>query len=178
MTTEALHKQIPFYLAAGIIFLLLKLGHSMADHNALQFLLWPTSKLVALMTGASSSYLPEGGYFHAQLNIVINKSCSGFNFWLICFLMLYSMGLFGAKKIVHKALWLPGSLFLAYLLTIFVNSSRILIALALNSSGIGKEQAWLHQAEGVFSYLFFLLIIYFSFDFLLKKHTQAHEKPT
>ena len=81
MTTEALHKQIPFYLAAGIIFLLLKLGHSMADHNALQFLLWPTSKLVALMTGASSSYLPEGGYFHAQLNIVINKSCSGFNFW-------------------------------------------------------------------------------------------------
>jgi len=175
MSNQTLNKQIPFYLAAGILFLLLKLFHNIADHDALQFLLWPTSKLVAIMTTDPGNYLPETGYFHKKLNIIINKSCSGFNFWLICFLMLYSLGIQRIKKSRDKALWLAVSLFLAYGLTFFVNSARILIATFIKRSEWIPKTNWLHQAEGVFTYLFFLILIFLIADFLFKKY--SHEKP-
>jgi exosortase K len=81
-------KNIPFYCAIAAIFLLLKLGYTMADNNSLVFLLKPTNALVGLLTGSTSTYFADKGYFYSNLDIVIEKSCSGFNFLILCFGML------------------------------------------------------------------------------------------
>jgi hypothetical protein len=40
------------------------------------------------LTGSHSVYISDKGYYHDNLNILIEKSCSGFNFLLLCFCML------------------------------------------------------------------------------------------
>jgi len=51
--------------------------------------------------------MAETGYFHSKLNIVIEKSCSGFNFWILCFMVFAYLGLKYFDKPLHKILTLP-----------------------------------------------------------------------
>src|SRR5437016_1258435 len=72
----------------GLIFLLLKFWYASANNEDLGLFLKPTSNLVSLMTG--SKWTMEGGYIYyfKNLHITIEKSCSGFNFFLISFVVL------------------------------------------------------------------------------------------
>jgi len=171
-------KQLPYYIAVILFFILLKCAHSIASEDELRFLLRPISRLVALMSGSSSEYIPNKGYFHPQLNILINKSCSGFNFWLICFLMLSFSALRFVYKKISRTLLLIMLFLSTYLLTIFINSSRIIFSLFITRLNILPESPWLHEAEGVFTYFSFLVIIYLCSDFLFKKLGTPNEKPT
>jgi len=70
---------------------------------------------------------------------------------------------------------------LAYLMTILVNASRILLAIFIDRLGeqfISDQIGWLHQAEGIFIYLFFLIVIHLGFEHLFKRLTQRHAKFT
>jgi exosortase K len=82
-----MNKNIPYYIAAAGFFILLKAGYTFAGNDNLIFLLSPTDKLVGLLTGSHSVYLTESGYFHSALNITVDKSCSGFNLWVLSFLV-------------------------------------------------------------------------------------------
>ena len=96
-------KNIPYFLTAVGIFILLKFGFTIADTNTLTFLLKPTDKFVGLLTGSQSVYLSYKGYYHEKLNIVIEKSCSGFNFWVLGFLVFTYLGLKYVDKHRHKS---------------------------------------------------------------------------
>ncbi|MDR3265942.1 MAG: exosortase K [Tannerella sp.] len=171
----------PYYLTAITLFLLLKFGFTFAGNDNLAFLLKPVDKLVCLITGSSSVYFPDRGYFHDQLQIVIDKSCSGFNFWLICFLMLTFLLLKQAGKPVQKGRILPLALAGAYVFTIFVNTSRIIAAVVIQNQAIhflpAKIYLILHQSVGIVVYLTFLILIYFLIEKYLNKR-QSHEKST
>src|SRR5688500_15337695 len=86
MKTVKLNNNLPYYLIAAAIFILLKFAFNLATHDELLFLLQPTDKLVELMTGSRSEYNTQQGYLHEELNILVDKSCSGFNFWVLSFL--------------------------------------------------------------------------------------------
>lgn len=177
MTTN---KNIIYYFIAIAIFILLKITYTISDNNDLTFLLKPTDKLIGLVTNSTSLYSAERGYFHGQLNILIDKSCSGFNFWILSFLMLYFLTLkFLHNKIQYRLLALPAILTCTYVLTIFVNTSRILFSVFIHKVGTnftGVNSNWLHQAEGTFIYLGFLIIIYLGFDLLLNTLKPHYEK--
>jgi exosortase K len=79
-------KNLLYYLCIATLFILLKQLYTFADNESLKFLLVPTNKLVALFQGSSYSY-SANGYYHESLNILINKSCSGFNFMILSFLV-------------------------------------------------------------------------------------------
>lgn len=124
---------ILYYLTTIGLFILLKFCYTLADNNNLRFLLKPTDKLVELLTNSKADYFSDKGYYHEKLNIIIEKSCSGFNFWLLCFCMLTFLALKYFDKSLYKALTIPVSMAAAYILTIFVNGSRIFASIILQT---------------------------------------------
>ncbi len=174
-------KNTPYYLVTIAIFLLLKVGYTVADNSDISFLLKPIDKIVGVVTNSNSQHLSESGYYHEKLNIIIDKSCSGFNFWALCFMMLTFLVLKFFTKTRSKILVIPSVLAVTFFLTIGVNTSRILFSIFLQNVSTkftGKTFSWLHQAEGVFVYLSFLILIYLVTEYVFKKLTQHYAKLT
>jgi exosortase K len=163
-TKKTMHtnKKTPYYLTAVGLFILLKFGFKLADNNDLTFLLKPTDKLVGLLTGLHSVYLPASGYFHPHLNIMIDKSCSGFNFWILCFLLYTYLTVNHFDKNLSKILTIPSSLIGAYILTIFVNTARIFVTIVVQTQTkniIQNHQHIIHEAIGIITYLSFMIAL-------------------
>lgn len=172
------HKgDLPFYLAIAGIFMVMKLGYSQCSIDDLRGYLVVVDGLVKLVTNSGSHYLPAQGFYHANLNILINKSCSGFNFFALCFMMLAFMSVRHLRIGRHRITAIAVSLVLAYVLALFVNVARILTSIELQRLGASLHLAQtglIHQAEGAFIYLFFLIAIYAVFNSLLTKKVRAH----
>jgi exosortase K len=169
------NKNIPYYLTAVGLFILLKFGYTLAENNDLAFLIKPTDKLVGLLTSSHSVYLSESGYFHEHLNIIIDKSCSGFNFWALCFLLFTYLTVRHFNRTLNKILTIPIALILAYLLTIFVNTSRIFASIVVQTQTkniLLNHQHILHEAIGIITNLTFLILAYVLIEKLL-----IHKRP-
>jgi exosortase K len=169
------NKNIPYYLTAIVLAILLKFGYTRANNNDLIFLLKPTDKLVGLFKGSQSVYIADKGYYHDNLNILIDKSCSGFNFWVLCFIMFTYLTLQYFDKALHKILIIPTVLCCTYLFTIFVNSSRIFASIIVQNQSnkiLLNQQHLIHETVGIVTNLSFLILAYYLTDFLLtnKKH--------
>lgn len=168
------NKNIPFYTTAFILFIVLKVGYRYAGTEALDFLLNPTNKIVGLLTGLPSTYTQNSGYFYEQLNVVIDKSCSGYNFGLLCFLMLTFLLLKHTATTLQKVSALCFSIIGAYILTIAVNSARIFASITIQSqdvSFLNIDPKLIHQAIGITTNLTFLVLIY-----LLIERVLTHKK--
>ncbi|MEP5340521.1 MAG: exosortase K [Algibacter sp.] len=170
-------KNTIYYATALIAFVISKFTYAFANNDMITFLTKPTNRVVSFITNRTPIYNSEIGFYYQNLNITIDKSCSGFNFWMLLFLLLF----FSTLKIIEsdriKMLLFPVTLLISYLLTLFVNTSRILISLFIEKN-TSLNYHWLHQAEGVFIYLSFLIIFYISLNYLQNKHIQHHEKRT
>ena len=163
-------KNIPYYLIAAGLFILLKIGFRLADNNDLAFLLKPTEKLVGILTGSHSVYLPDSGYFHEKTNIIIDKSCSGFNFWVLGFLLFAYLFLKHFDGFIGKILSIPTALIGAYLLTVIVNTSRIFASIIVRNqteSIFPNQQPIIHETIGITTILTFLILAYILIDKLL-----------
>jgi exosortase K len=145
-------------------------------------LIAPTNYLIELITSSPAHYAPESGYFHKELNIIIEKSCSGFNFWILCFIMLAFLALNYYSSNKKKILVLPITLFISYILTIFANTSRIILSIlgqnAANNFITPRPHLILHNVIGTFVYLFFLIASYLVLNSILKKNTLHNAKLT
>lgn len=163
---------MPYYWAAVGIFLLLKYTFTFVGNNGLAFLLWPTDKMVSLLTGSSSVYHSDSGYYHEALAIVIDKSCSGYNYWLLSFVVFSYVTVRYFRQAFYKILALPLALILAYLFTIFVNTSRIFTSIAIQLQSAHFLPAYsytrLHEVIGIVTNLSFLVGAYYLFEKLLK----------
>ena len=171
-----MNRNIPYYLTAVGLFLLLKIGFTFADNSDLIFLLKPTDKLVGLLTGSQSVFLAEDGFFHEKINIVIDKSCSGFNFWILCFLVFVYLGLKYFDKHLHKILIFPTVLFCAYLLTVFANVSRIFASIIVQNQTANifpNQQYLIHESVGIITYFSFLVLAYYLIEKFLKHKNYA-----
>lgn len=171
------NKNIPYYVTAVGLFILLKFGFTLADNNDLTFIIKPTDKLVGLLTGSHSVYLSESGYYHEHLNIIIDKSCSGFNFLILCFLLFTYLTVKHFDKALSKILTVPTALIGAYLLTIFVNTSRIIASIVVQTQTKNiflNQQYIIHEAIGIITNLSFLILAYILLDkFLINKRHNA-----
>jgi len=175
------NKNIPFYLIAVALLILLKYGYTLASNDNLIFLLYPTDKIVGFITGSPSDYFSDKGYYHGNLNILIEKSCSGFNFMLLCFCVLTFLSLKHIRKPINKALSIPVSLITAYILTILVNASRIFASIIIQNQANNflphRPHLILHDIVGIITNLTFLILIYaVSQKFVTNKNKNA--KPT
>jgi len=162
------------------LFVILKFIYSCIDINALRFFLVPTTWGVSLFTDSSYNFVNDSGYFFPQLNIVIDKSCSGFTFWSICFLMISFQGI--QSKKIRKSLIIPASLIVSYFIAVIANVSRITGYIIIMHSDLcallNIDNKWLHKVEGVFIYMIFLIIFYLVFNFILTKNNKTNEETT
>jgi len=150
-------------MAAVAIFALLKFGFAIAEDSDLDFLLKPTDAVVGLLAGSQSVYLLGNGYYHSALNILLNKSCAGFNYWVLCFLVFAYLAAKYFDKPLHRALAIPISLCCAYILTIFANSSRIFASIVLQKQThwiLPNHQGLVHETIGIIIYLSFFVLVY------------------
>ena len=169
--TMKINRNIPYYLTAVGLFVLLKIGYTYADNGDLTFLLKPTDKLVELLIGFKSAFFEDYGFFHEKINIVIDKSCSGFNFWILCFSVFAYLGLKYFDKHLYKILTIPTALFCAYLLTIFANVSRIFATIIVQnqtSNIFPNQQNIIHEAVGIITFFSFLVLVYYLIEKFLK----------
>jgi len=155
---------------AVLLFFILKYVFTFLDNDNMLFFLKPVNILFSLFTGHIAVYDSETGYFYDRLNIIIDKSCSGYNFMLMTFVLVYT----GILKYFYstwiKYLLLPAVMILAYVYTVFVDISRILISYLLQRK-MAFHYYWLHEVTGIFVYLFSLVSIYLLINYFLKKQT-------
>lgn len=174
------NKNIPYYTISFILFIVLKVGYRYAGTEQLDFLLNPTNKVVALLTGLPSTYTQNSGYYYEQLNVVIDKSCSGYNFWLLCFLMLTFLLLKHTASTLQKVSVLLISVISAYIVTIAINSARIFASITIQSQDISFlniDPTLIHQVIGITTNLTFLVLIYLLIERLLT-HKKSDAKLT
>lgn len=177
-----IHKSnIPYYVLAIGIFIGLKFSAGFASNDDLIFLLKPTDKIVGWLSGSHSVYSPEYGFYHSSLKTIIEKSCSGFDFMLLCFCMLTFLCL---KYIFHpvlKAFIIPFCLIISYTFTIFINASRIFASIIMqqqaNSFLTNRPHYKLHEIVGVVTFLSFLILIYFFTEKFLNRYFKNAKSP-
>jgi len=178
LTNTKTDKNMPYYLTATIIFILLKLAFSAAGNDDMVFLLAPTDKLAGWLTGSQSIFLPEFGYYHETLNVLIDKSCSGFNFLVLCFMCFSYLTIKYFDKPLRKVLAFPVSLGGAYLLTVFANTSRIFVSIVVQNQTknvFPYQQHLVHSAVGIISNLSFLVLAYYLTEKFLERR-RRYEK--
>ena len=167
------HRNIPFYTMALILFALLKVGFIYAETDDLLFLLKPINVVVGLLTGSDSVFVIGKGYFYGHLNIVIDKSCGGFNFWFLSFLLLTILSLRHIEGKFHKLMIIPLALLGSYIFSIGVTSSRIFVSIIIQNytnSYLEKYQHIVHESIGIMTNLSFLMLAYFLIDKLFTFH--------
>ncbi len=161
-------KNTLYFLAFITIFIVFKLWYSFAETADLWFLLKPVSILITLFTSFSTVYDPEAGFYYSDPDILIDKSCSGFNLALLAFLIFaYHLK---PSKIRYFIPMILFSVIGAYIFSVFVNSSRILIDLRANlifSDLPLRSQGWIHEGIGVMTSLTCLIILYWSLERLM-----------
>ncbi|OYQ35678.1 exosortase K [Flavobacterium cyanobacteriorum] len=173
-------RNIVYYLASAGLFVLLKFGFAHACNDDLIFLLKPADELFSLLSGSPWVYLTDKGFYHENLNIVLDKSCSGFNFWMLSFLVFIHLALRYLHKPLHKILAVPSVLTATYLLVIFVNAFRILAAVTVQKQAqnfLPGYQQVLHEAVGIITNLSFLVLTYYYTEKYLTKRVY-HAKPS
>ncbi len=132
-----------FYLIGFLIVLGLKYFYSKADSDDLIWILAPTSKLVGALSGIPFIRTTGVGYVNRELRFIIAPSCSGVQFMTICiatliFSFVHRMGESDTvvrQSPAHKNLrclgWIAASVTGSYLITILVNTMRIILSIYL-----------------------------------------------
>jgi len=172
-----MNNNIPWYLLIITLFVLLKFSFSTANNDDILFLLQPINKLVGFLTGYSSVYSSETGFYYSQLNVLIDKSCSGFNFGIVCFIMLSTLFVRKINRVSRKIIAISTAFICSYIFAVFVTASRIYISIIVQRfyTFFPKEMhSILHQIIGVLTSLVFLIFIYYLTEkFLTKKQQYA-----
>ena len=140
----------------------LKLHYSAAAAEDLRWILWPTSRAVGLLSGATFEFEPGAGYLSRERLFLIEKSCAGVNF------MIAALGMIGFTFSREATGPGPGativarSLALAYAAAVLVNAARILVAMHLASADLASgwwTEDRVHRLEGIAVYFAGLLLL-------------------
>ena len=152
-----------FYGISLTLTFALKLFYSTCETQQLLFILSPVTWLVELFTGRDFSYRSGLGYLNIDNAIVIGKGCAGMNYLIIVLCMLSFTVIKAYSGIKNKAAAFIILSVASYLLTIFVNAFRIISSMLVLDLKIFDNlisRDILHKSVGIFSYFFFLLVIY------------------
>ena len=151
------------YILVMLITFGLKIHYSKAGSDALIWILAPTANLVEWTSGIPFEYEAQTGFVNTAQRFIIAPSCAGVNFLIVAFCMAAFCGLHLLRRQMHKLLWLAISGLSAYVLTIAVNTLRIISSIYIYRMDI--YGGWLtpermHRMAGIVIYFFFLCLFY------------------
>jgi exosortase K len=140
--------------------LLLKAIYSVITLEQLRYFMYPMIPIIETFTQTNFSWIPEVGY-NSSIGIIIEKSCAGGNFFIICFAFL-SFKLWKYHTFLQFSFRIFFLGICSYLIMIFVNTARIVSAMKLaelemTATYIDPKTA--HLALGSILYVLTLLFI-------------------
>jgi exosortase K len=155
----------------------LKWWYRDATVDDLWFVLRPVATVVGLLSGEPWTLVVGEGYVFPGLHMLIDRSCSGINFLVIAtasfaFLLLHRADAGCAAPLL--ALLSTGG---AYLLTVLVNSGRILTLIGLQRLELPISPV-MHEAIGAFYFLAGLMLATLLFDRHLRPPPPTHAQAT
>ncbi len=166
----------------------LKLFYPAASTEDLKLFVQPTAAIISIVNHQAFTYTQAGFYF-PEVNVLIDKSCSGFNFFIIALCVFASIVPYNyltkrqcavmMSSLMMSSLMMSSLIVITYAVTICVNTSRIVIAmfmLKLEPSMPWITQPWVHEAEGALVYLFALLGAYLIVTHYLNKFNLLYAK--
>src|SRR5262249_27426293 len=139
--------QFVIVLAAALA---LKQYYSTASANDLRWILWPTTCLVDLVTGARFQFESYAGYMSSDHSFLIAAPCAGVNFLIAAFLLLSIRTIWTKRDRGVNWLFLPLAAAAVYALTIVANATRITSALWLNEARpalLGFDREEIHRLD-------------------------------
>jgi exosortase K len=157
---------------AGALVFVMKYLHAKAGTEELLFILQPTSFAVQVFQNASSEFIPEKGFVFPDIDIVIDKSCAGGNFLILCFSVLIVSVFLNLNKKNLGWFLIPALLIVAWLMAIITNVIRIntaIFSLKLKTQWPVTASPWFHEMQGAIIYLTFLILIFSGANFTIKK---------
>lgn len=160
--------QLLFFVAVFASFGLLKWWYQSATVDDLHFLLAPVSRLIIWITGSDVVYLFDEGYLLLTSNVLIDKSCSGFNFWMITAISLLIISWPFIKNRLQTILVFPIAYIIAYLATLLINTSRIISILMIQTI-TQIDSPILHRAEGILIYVTGLISVVLMYRWTIEK---------
>jgi exosortase K len=165
---------ITLYLTGLLTALALKYGFSRASSDELLWMLAPTAFLVEWITGVTFFHESPIGFINAQQGIIIAPACSGMNFMILSFCMLFFSFTHRFTKTGKKWQWFLLCIMGAYFATIAVNATRITVSMLLIFHDV--HYGWLtaeriHRAMGIFIYLPGLFLLYFLMNVISARMT-------
>jgi exosortase K len=152
-----------FYVLALFIAFGLKYHYSQAGSEDLVWILGPTACLVEQISGIQFESEANTGFVSRRYRIIIAPSCAGINFLIMVSCMAMFSGIHVIRHAGSKLLWLAASLVCAYILTVAVNTLRIIASIYFYKADIyfgWITPARVHRLEGVVIYFFFLCLFY------------------
>lgn len=152
------------YIITILAALGLKYHYSSASSDDLLWILRPTAGLVEFFTGTQFVYEQGTGYINKDALIIIANSCAGINFFIIAMCMTVFTFTHRIKSMRKKLFAFCANVAGIFLLTVSVNSLRIIVAMELfeaDFSFLGLDRESIHRLEGVIFYFIFLYLLYF-----------------
>ncbi|MCI5055167.1 MAG: exosortase K [Flavobacteriales bacterium] len=166
----------------ALIYVTLKFWFRELDNQQLIFLLAPVNFFVELFYNSSSVFSETIGYFHSELSMTINDTCSGYNFLLLTFVLSSSVVIWYGKR-MNLVLTLLFTAVFSYAFTLLTNSIRVLLSIKVQNIAdefmVPRPHHFIHETIGVLVFLSFLILMYLGFNYLLKKKNfLQHEFPS
>ncbi|MCG8569566.1 MAG: exosortase K [Spirochaetes bacterium] len=170
----AIFLKIIIFLLVILALMGLKILYHQGEVELFQWLLLPVAIIVTSIKGIPFQFFSHIGYVNYEEMIVINKSCSGLNFFIISFsLALFTCFPYQKRPIAYFK-YLIVFILSAYFLTIMANINRICWAIDTVHLGthyqylIGKE-SWTHEGQGIIVFFSYLLVYYFILLYFKRK---------
>ncbi len=171
VTAGLLPKAWPLVLLSAAF--ALKWWSMSASLEGLSFLLGPIAGVVSAFTGETWSASTTNGYLFPGLGIAIDRSCSGIHFLVVSWATFAGLFLLrsGSKSIGARSVLLMVAT--GYILTLLVNSGRILSMVWVQRIGItlGPTQ---HEAFGGLLYVIVLCLACLLLDRHLHRSSPPH----
>jgi exosortase K len=151
------------YFAAMAALVGLKWFYSRAGADDLEWILGPSTKVVALLSGISFQREVGAGWISHEHTMIVGPACSGLNFMLVSIATLFFSLAPRIDAGALRWLWLFSSIGLSYLSSIGANALRIAVAVRLHD--LNFQWGWfnperIHRAEGTAIYFLSLLCLY------------------
>jgi exosortase K len=153
----------------------LKLSYSRAAAEDLAWILGPTARAVGWLRGETLTLSPGAGWMAPDGSYVIAPACAGVNFMILVLTVAVLGFAHRLRSPGQRLSWWIGSLLGAYVLTIAVNTLRILAAVELYRAGpitwLTREQE--HRLLGTVLYLGVLWGVFGLLDRLTGQGTRS-----
>ncbi len=170
---------VPQMIFMVFVFILFKWGYRHATNAHLSAFLSPTSTIIGLLYSSPGENM-NGSFSHEKLKIVIDKSCSGFQFWLLLSTLLGVLMCQYATTTSQRWVSVTVAWLVGYICTIWVNVSRITASLTLEplfKSTYPELSSISHQSIGIAIHLGFLILIYILTEYLINPFFSNEKHP-